>query len=162
MEKVVIPNDSDGCWGWSRGLSHNGYAEFHVGRRETRKQVRGHRWIWEFYNGPIPEGMEIGHRCHDNDPSCIGLGIQCLHRQCTRLDHLYLQTKQENHSTRHTGYRTHCKRCGTELTEENTYANGKYRKCRKCSIKTSHLNQQGKSHWVETMTLIEEDPDNVL
>ncbi|QPR39552.1 AP2 domain-containing protein [Brevibacterium casei CIP 102111] len=41
-----------------------------------------HRYAWEQEHGPIPEGMQIDHICHE--PACVN------------LDHLRLATPAEN------------------------------------------------------------------
>src|SRR5262245_9118733 len=51
------------------------------GNRRGR-YVKVHRWVWEQIYGPIPEGMEVCHRC-DNPP-------------CFLLEHLFLGTHADN------------------------------------------------------------------
>lgn len=46
-----------------------------------------HRLAWELWVGPIPEGVNVLHRC-DNPP-------------CFNIDHLYLGTQSENMRDRH-------------------------------------------------------------
>jgi hypothetical protein len=46
-----------------------GYGILTLGPRGDRKMLRAHRVAWELNNGPIPEGVEICHRC-DNPPCC--------------------------------------------------------------------------------------------
>jgi hypothetical protein len=102
------------------------------------KSTQAHRFSWELHNGPIPEGKEIGHRCHDEDESCND-GPKCLHRQCTNPDHLYLQTHKQNMETGRPGRGsgdwkrawTHCKR-GHEFTDKTTIWYKGKRSCRTC------------------------------
>lgn len=49
----------DGHLLWTRRLNSKGYGEMWVngGYRKT------HRLLWEHENGPVPEGMELGHTC---------------------------------------------------------------------------------------------------
>lgn len=54
-----------GCHIWTAGLVPDGYGRFRLGGRN----VPAHRYAWERANGPIPEGMELDHRCHT--PSCV-------------------------------------------------------------------------------------------
>jgi hypothetical protein len=45
--------------------------------------------------GPIPEGMDIDHRCHNADPAC-SRGPTCVHRLCVNPDHLEPTTRSLN------------------------------------------------------------------
>jgi hypothetical protein len=47
----LIQIDPSGCWVWL-GWKSNGYGRFHV----NGKDVRAHRWSYERFVGPIPEG----------------------------------------------------------------------------------------------------------
>lgn len=92
-----------------------------------------HRWSYQKLVGPIPEGMVLDHKCH-NDTDCLG-GTTCPHRACVNPAHVEPKTIAENVANSHrTGVKmTHCKR-GHEFTPENTIIrkNG-WRNCRKCS-----------------------------
>lgn len=112
-----------GCWLWTGTIQPNGYSSFYFEGRT----VRGHRWSYEHFIGPIPDGLQIDHRCHK--PSDCQLGDDCPHRRCVNPDHLEPVPHREN-SRR--AMRSHCVN-GHELTPENTYipADGK-RYCREC------------------------------
>jgi len=61
-----------GCWVWTATTNKKGYGRFWNGER----LVGAHRWAYERYVGPVPEGHMVLHRC-DNPP-------------CVRPDHLFL------------------------------------------------------------------------
>lgn len=44
--------------------------------------VMRHRWFWELFNGPIPEGMELDHLCKN--------------RRCCNHEHLELITRTDH------------------------------------------------------------------
>lgn len=70
---------SDGCWPW-RGARLRGYGKFNS--RTLGRQGYAHRFAYEFARGPIPDGLQVLHRC-DNPPCC-------------NPDHLFLGTQLDN------------------------------------------------------------------
>jgi hypothetical protein len=74
--KKVLKTDS--CWLWIGYVQPLGYG------RLTRndRQVLAHRWAYEVMYGPIPEGMEIDHKCRV--------------RRCVNPEHLQAVTRVEN------------------------------------------------------------------
>ncbi|WP_338185886.1 HNH endonuclease signature motif containing protein [Jatrophihabitans sp.] len=56
-------DQSGPCWTWT-GVRHRtrGYGRFYVGGRGGR-YVQAHRWSYEHFVGPIPDGLEIDHLC---------------------------------------------------------------------------------------------------
>lgn len=127
----VQPN---GCIWLDLQPSSHGYAVIWVEGRPTR----AHRAAFEYFVGPIPEGLVVDHECHNADETCVG-GPTCLHRRCVNPEHLRLATTAENlaaSSRTMVGIglrRTHCPQ-GHELTPENVYwrPGGRAKECRMC------------------------------
>lgn len=67
------------CWEWQGSLSR-GYGQLPKGAGLA--PFKAHRLSYELYYGPIPEGLQINHRC-DN-------------RRCVRPSHLYAGTQRQN------------------------------------------------------------------
>ena len=92
--KVDRRGDDD-CWPWLAGLTSHGYGQFGVGGR-AGTMVKAHRWIYEQMVGPVPEGMELDHLCHNAAPACPG-GYTCRHRRCVNyVKHLRPATHSDN------------------------------------------------------------------
>lgn len=63
LAKVCIA--SDGCWLWTAGKYSNGYGAFRFQGRVTG----AHRASYVLLVGPIPDGLDVLHRC--DRPACI-------------------------------------------------------------------------------------------
>ena len=123
VEKTRI--DESGCIVWTGGLNGVGYGQFYVGRKSLDQTGKGyaHRWAYETFVGPIPEGMHIDHLCRT--------------RACVNPDHLEPVTIRENllrgdgPSAQHSK-KTHCPK-GHEYAGDNLYVSPKgMRFCRRC------------------------------
>jgi hypothetical protein len=94
-----------------------------------------HRAIYELAVGPIPDGMNLDHICHNRDDTCMG-GVGCIHRRCINVEHLEPVTGPENtrrgKSGAINGIKTHCPQ-GHPYDEENTYLFNSRRYCRTCN-----------------------------
>lgn len=92
---------TDTCWLWTGSLN-KGYGKVELGGGD----VPAHRWVYERLVGPIPDGLDLDHMCHNEDPTCAG-GDTCPHRACVRPDHLLPSTRSDNLRRGRTGGRPH-------------------------------------------------------
>lgn len=82
----------NGCWEWTAFRSPAGYGKFGMFREQL---WLAHRWAYTRWKGPIPEGIQVDHECHNADLSCRG-GPDCPHRGCVNPEHLSLKTARQN------------------------------------------------------------------
>lgn len=114
----LVGRSPNGHWVWA-GVLSNGYGNFWDGQRK----VPAHRWAYEHWVGPIPEGMQIDHLCRI--------------RQCVNPEHLEPVTPRENvlrsDSPPGLSHRTGKCKHGHEMTPENTsYTKSGSRQCKTC------------------------------
>ncbi len=81
-DKVLLPNEN-GCMEWQASKRDFGYGAFSL---HGGFPIKAHRYSYELFNGKIPKGMHVLHKC-DNPP-------------CVAPEHLYLGTDKENSSDR--------------------------------------------------------------
>ena len=131
----LITKQANGCWLYtSTDGTKDGYGIF-LPFSGARK-VAAHRWAYEVYNGPIPDGMQVDHLCHTQavkDGTCDG-GVDCPHRRCCNPAHLELVTNAEN-TIRQNHFERNRQECpkGHPYDEANTYVDPKgKRRCRAC------------------------------
>ena len=105
--RFVDKDGPGGCWLWTGGRSDTGYGTFNVAGRT----VSAHRYAWETFVGPIPEGHQIDHVWANG----------CRHLLCVNYEnHLEVVTSAENMSRGTLARRTHCIH-GHLFDEANTY-----------------------------------------
>lgn len=124
----------DGCWFWTGEIGPTGYARFWFDGRSGA----AHRASYRLFVGPIPNGKQIDHVCHNADTTCTGRET-CLHRRCVNPAHLEAVTARTNvlrTANTPTGLnirKTHCTRGGHSLSGANLYVNPRgNRECRTC------------------------------
>lgn len=76
------------CLVWTASKTEKGYGKVGIGGRS----LRAHRVAYELTNGPIGDGIQIDHTCHN--PSCI------------LPDHLRATTHKQNQENRAGAIRT--------------------------------------------------------
>ena len=73
---------SSDCWEWLAGKTPDGYGLFSLNGTMTT----AHRAAWTLFCGPIPEGRQIDHMCHN--------------RACVNPEHLHTVSRKENMENR--------------------------------------------------------------
>lgn len=79
------------CFVQTRGLLRTGYGQVRDADGRVR---RSHIVVWEQKHGPVPDGFELDHLCHDAR-TCPG-GFTCPHRACHEVSHLVPATHLDN------------------------------------------------------------------
>jgi hypothetical protein len=75
---IATVQDGTGCLLWQRSKNQDGYGRITVNQRLES----AHRISWALFNGPIPPGMQVLHKC--DVPSCVN------------VEHLFLGTVADN------------------------------------------------------------------
>lgn len=137
----AFTEDESGCWLWRNRVGSKGYAYFTRDSGHTPRTVLAHRFAYEMMVGPIPDGAQLDHLCHNEDQSCAG-GWKCRHRSCVNPAHLEPVSQSVNQKRGRIGDRnrekydtiTHCPQ-GHPYDEGNTYRRPgfEHRTCRECS-----------------------------
>ncbi len=115
----VSPEPNSGCWLWTGSLNDDGYGQMSL----NAKMRKSHDVVYRMMKGPVPEGLELDHKCR----------VRC----CVNPDHLEPVTHKENCERgilreRNLG-RTHCKR-GHPFDGDNLRHDNKgTRICAECS-----------------------------
>ena len=56
-----VDETGSGCWTFTGSNDGRGYGQVHI----NGKTSRPHRFMYEYFCGPIPEGLEIDHLCRN-------------------------------------------------------------------------------------------------
>src|ERR1700730_7535713 len=132
--QMVSTEPMSGCWLWLGHSDKAGYGYFAITRS---KNVMAHRWSYEHFIEPIPEGFEIHHKC--GCPTCVNpRHLQAL----TSRQHML--TKPDSCCTLN-ALKTHCIH-GHEFTPENTIIDKLGRKCKACVHATSRRLREKKAN----------------
>jgi hypothetical protein len=118
IEKVYLEGS---CWRWAG--AHGGGSYGTISLKPYHRTVYAHRFAYEHFIGPIPEGLEIDHLCRVQD--CVNPA------HLEAVDHRTNLLRSDNFTARQ-ARQTHCKH-GHEFTPANTYVDRRGRRyCRPC------------------------------
>jgi hypothetical protein len=123
LNRLIVNLEQRGeCWAWTRSKNKDGYGQISV----MHAMVRTHQVAYELFIGPVPEGLQLDHRCR----------VRC----CANPWHLEPVTSAENTRRGNASLslpdRSQWTRCknGHAFDERNTYVHPVtgYRNCRRC------------------------------
>jgi hypothetical protein len=70
------------CWVWTAHLNPAGYGRLRIGKAHGHRLRGAHVIGYELAHGPVPEGLEVSHKCD--------------RRSCVRPSHLTVATHADN------------------------------------------------------------------
>jgi HNH endonuclease len=87
LAKVEIGSTDDDCWLWQGATYRTGYGHFRRKIDGKWKMYKTHRYSYEYYNGEIPEGLGVLHKCDVTN--------------CVNPKHLFIGTNGDNNRDTH-------------------------------------------------------------
>lgn len=123
--KVCSTTNERGCWLWQGKLNTNGYVNV---------KYRGciwklHKLVWEHFNGPVPDGLELDHLCRLKN--CWNPSDEHLEPVTHKVNCQRGNAGKNSTIGQFWKSKTHCP-SGHEYNEENTKAWRGKRYCRAC------------------------------
>ena len=85
---VKVEFRSDDCWQWMAGTKHppgfpqHAYGQYAYVSTNPPKTISAHKYSYESHFGPVPQGLELDHICHN--------------KLCVNPEHLVAVTHREN------------------------------------------------------------------
>lgn len=130
VEKYQVSDTGCHVWTGVTAGSNARYGYFRPGG--TKEKVPAHRWIWEYTNGPLPEGVELDH-----------VKERCTTKLCVNLEHLEPVTHKEN---RKRGRLSVCRSGKHNLTKDENVrwdSDGNRRGCKLCHQESQQARKDG-------------------
>ncbi|MHA7278890.1 HNH endonuclease signature motif containing protein [Arthrobacter sp. MDT2-2] len=109
----IVP-DEYGCWMWTATKTYDKYPKLYVGG--GRKEVRAHRWAYDRFVGPIPDGYEIDHICS------VTLCVRPSHLQALPAEEHWRVTEARKELKELTGDERSLVACGRVTVAEREFA----------------------------------------
>lgn len=73
LERYIPNRPENGCWYWNQYINNQGYGSITQTKANGKQApVKGHRYVYEMFVGPIPEGQLLRHTC--DNPPCVNPG----------------------------------------------------------------------------------------
>lgn len=60
-----VDRQTDGCWQWTGFINPNGYSQMSVRVDGKVRTIQAHRVAYEWFVGPVPDGLTIDHLCRN-------------------------------------------------------------------------------------------------